>query len=314
VADVAILSPSAVSKETTREDESESGAGRMLMELHVPHGVIDAEMDFSPYRLLVLPDRVPVDGGLGEKLKGFIDSGGSLILSGTSGVSPDGSRFMLDIGADFSGDSPWDVEFIKVRDAVSENMVRSPFLVYESGIITEVKDAEVLADTWRPYFNRTHEHFCSHRNTPPKEPAGWPAVTRKGRIIHISQPIFRSYQQQGMQLHRDLVANCVALLYDKPLLTADLPSCGRATVTHQPDKGRHMIHLLYATPIRRGQTEVIEDVIPLRNVQVTIRMDSKPGRVYVAPSGQDIEYRFSDGRVELIVPTVELAAIVVLEA
>ena len=205
------------------------------------------------------------------------------------------------------------MEFIKVKDAIQKNMVRSPFLVYEGGASIKVKDAEILADTWRPYFNRTYEHFCSHRNTPPKEPAGWPAIIRKNQIIYISQPIFRSYQQQGMQLHRDLVANCVALLYANPLLTADLPSCGRVSVTYQPEENRYMIYLLYAAPIRRGQTEVIEDIIPLQSVQVTFQLESEPKRVYIAPTGQELEYRYKNGRIEFAVPEIELAAIVVVE-
>ena len=313
VADVAVLSPSAVLKESTREDESEAGASRMLMEMHIPHAVIDSEMDFSPYRLLIMPDRIPVDEELSRKLSGFLDSGGSLILSGTSGVNPEGSQFMLDLGAVYQGDSPWDVEFIKVRDGILKNMVRSPFLVYEGGQSVKVKDAEILADTWRPYFNRTYEHFCSHRNTPPKEPAGWPAVIRKNQVIYISQPIFRSYQQQGMQLHRDLVANCIDLLYNNRLLTADLPSCGRASVTYQPEENRYMIHLLYAAPIRRGQTEVIEDILPLLNVKAAFQSVSEPKRVYIAPVQQELQYRYQDGKIEFTVPVIELATIVVIE-
>lgn len=313
VADVAILSPSAAAKETTREDKSESGASRMLMEMHIPHAVIDADMDFSPYRLLILPDRVQADALLGDKLRKFLDSGGSLIMSGTSGVSMDGSQFVIDIGAEYAGDSPWDVEFIKVGDTLSENMVRSPFLVYEGGVATKVLDAEVLADTWRPYFNRTYEHFCSHRNTPPKESAGWPAVIRKNRIIYISQPIFRSYQRQGMQLHRDLVANCLSLLYENPLLSVDLPSCGRVSIMHQPKENRYMIHLLYGVPITRGETEVIEDIVPLRDVTVTCAVETDPKRVYLAPSGGDLEYEYSGGKVKLTVPVIELSSIVVVE-
>ena len=63
-----------------------------------------------------------------------------------------------------------------------------------------------------------------------------PSGIRKGNIIHIAQPIFRVYDDQGMQLHRDLVKNCIDLLYDDPLLQVSLPSCGRVNVTRQPQE------------------------------------------------------------------------------
>jgi len=55
VADVAVLAPSAVHKDPGLEP-SEVGAGLVLMENQIPFAVLDEEMDFSPYKLMVLPD------------------------------------------------------------------------------------------------------------------------------------------------------------------------------------------------------------------------------------------------------------------
>jgi len=313
VADVAILAPSAVHKDRDLEP-SELGAGLMLMENHIPFVVLDEEMDFSPYKLLVLPDRLLVDDALKAKLEAFLAAGGSMLLSGESGLDPQRKGFAIDVGAKYAGPSPWDVEYIVVGDPVAANLVRTPFLVYESGITTKVTDAEVLAEAWQPYFNRTYGHFCSHRNTPFEKPADWPAVIRKGNVIHIAQPIFRAYDEQGMQLHRDLVKNCIDLLYADPMLTCSLPSCGRVSVMQQPDEaGRLVVHLMYANPIKRGQTEVIEDIIPLFDVEVSVKTDHEPTKVYLAPEREAIDFAYDDGRVSLTVPRIEMNAIVVVE-
>ena len=313
VAEVAVLSPSGVTKIETREDKSESGACRMLMECHVPHVVIDEQMDFSPYRILVLPDAVPVDEKLKTKLEVFLENDGKLILSHQSGLNPECTFFALDIGAEYNGPSPWDVEYIKVGDEIAENLVRSPFLAYRSGVVVKVKNAAVLAETWQPYFNRTFAHFCSHRNTPPEKKAGWPAVVRQGSVIYISQPLFRIYNEQGMQLHRDLFANCLKLLQEKPIVKIELPSCGRMSVMHQKDHNRYIIHLLYANPIKRGAVEVIEDVVPLYDVPVALRVGGAPQAVYSAPSKEAIPFQYDEGYVSFAVRKLLMHEMVVVE-
>ncbi len=313
VTDVAVLAPSGVHKDRNLE-ASEVGAGLMLMENQIPFAMLDETMDLSPYELLILPDCVRVDEALKEKIDEFLDGGGKLISSGDSGLDPEGKAFTYDIGADYSGQSPNDVEYVVVGDTIAEGLVRTPFLVYESGVTTKARDGEVLAEAWKPYFNRTYGQFCSHRNTPFEGDAGWPAVIRKGNVIHIAQPIFRIYDDQGMQLHRDLVKNCIDLLYDDPLLTATLPSCARVNVTCQPQEGdRRIVHLMYANPIKRGATEVIEDIIPLFDIRVSLKVEGDVKRVYLAPEEDDIAFDLKDDRVSFVVPKVEMNQIVVVE-
>ncbi len=313
VVDVAILAPSGIHKDRDLED-SEVGAGLMLMENHIPFLMLDETMDLSPYQLLILPDSVRVDNALKAKIDAFLANGGKLLSSGESGLDPAGNGFAYDIGTKYTGPSSNDIEYVVVGDAIAQNMVRTPFLVYESGVTTKVTDGEVLAAAWKPYFNRTYGKFCSHRNTPYEGDAGWPSVIRKGNIIHIAQPIFRVYDDQGMQLHRDLVKNCIDLLYDDPLLQVALPSCGRVNITRQPQEGNRLIlHLMYANPIKRGDTNVIEDIIPLYNIPVSLKADRDISRVYLAPENEDIEFAVADGRVSFTVPKVEMNQIVVIE-
>jgi hypothetical protein len=312
VADVAVLAPSAVRKDPFLEP-SEVGAGMMLMETQTPHVLLDEEMDISPYQVLILPDAVRVDGPLEKKLKKFVASGGKLILSAESGLDPGGTRFVLDVGAEYTGPSTADVEYCAVSDAICTGMVRSPVLLYRSGVTTKVTSAEVLAETWLPFFNRTYEHFCGHLNTPCGTKAEWPCVIRNGNIIHIAQPLFSIYRDQAMQLHRDLLTNCLNLLYTDTLLEADLPSCGRATVMRQGARNRTVVHLTYVNPVHRGPTEVVEDIVPLFEREVALRLEREPKRVYLAPSREELPFTYVDGRVRFSVPRLELSQIVVAE-
>jgi hypothetical protein len=312
VADVAVLAPSAVMKDRNLT-RSEVGAGQMLMEDQIPFVVLDETMDFSPYKVLVLPDCVLCDEALAKKLNGYVAGGGALLLSGESGLNRQKTAFVVPTGTDYDGPSPWDVEYVVVGDALAKDMVRSPFLVYQSGVKTVVRSAEVLAEAWQPYFSRTYEHFCSHGSTPQEGPAGWPAVSREGRVIHIAQPIFRVYESMGMQLHRDLVLNCLDLLYPDRMLDVDLKSCGRVGLMRQEAENRLLLHLMYAVPIRRGSTEVIEDIVTLTDVEVALAVDAEPARVYLAPSREELAFEYSGGEVRFAVPKIEMNQIVAVE-
>jgi hypothetical protein len=260
-----------------------------------------------------LPDAVLADEELAKKLSDFVSAGGALLLSAESGLDRERSAFVVPTGTDYAGPSPWDVEYVVVGDSLADGLVRSPFLVYQAGVKTTVLSAEVLATTWQPFFSRTYEHFCSHGPTPFDRPAAWPAVTRKGSVVHIAQPIFRVYESMGMQLHRDLVLNCLELLYPDRMLEVGLQSCGRVGLMRQPEQKRLVLHMMYAVPIRRGATEVIEDIVTVTDVPVALKVDAAPERVYLAPSREELTFDYADGKARFTVPKVEMSQVVVIE-
>lgn len=312
VSDIGVVCGSAALGEAHRE-EGESGACNMLLQTQRQFDVIDAaNTDFGRYRLLILPDEVPVSKALKKKLDKYLKDGGALLLSGESGLDKAGLSFNVDVGADFAGKSLWDIDYTVVGDAVSANMVRSPFLNYEAGYETIVRDAEPLAGTVSPYFSRTFKHFCSHGATPPSmKDAGYPSVIRKGRVIYIAHKIFTMYKQKGMKLHRDLVDNCIKLILPEPFLEVRMPSAGRAFLMRRKGRrGQLLLHLLYASPIKRG-AEVVEDIVPLYDVKVRMRLGgAKLKSVELPLSGGRLDFKADGDLVEFSVPKVALHEIV----
>lgn len=313
VGEVGILSPRAFVASADAE-ASERGAAAVLVESQTPFMTLDAEMDFSGLRLLILPDEVPVSERLAARLNRFVQDGGALLMTGHSGLDPAGEAFALDFGLDYEGPSEWDRAYIQLRDRLTPGLVAEPFLVYETGIRTRVRDAQVLADSVRPFFNRTMARFCGHRNAPDAGPAGWPAVARKGRMLHVADPLFRVYQRHGMPLHRDVLRALMRLLLPEPLLDVRMPSCGQVTLLRQPAEGdRFVLHLIYATPIPRGHVQVIEDIVPLFDIPVSLRCERAPARVYRAPEREPVAFSHTNGRLRFVVPRLELWQVVCIE-
>ena len=134
-----------------------------------------------------------------------------------------------------------------------------------------------------------------------------------GRVIAIAHDLDRQYYREGMRLHRTLFANALARLLTDPMVTAELPSMGRLNLLHQPEQRRYVAHLTYGSPIQRGSVRVIEDIVPLRDVEVTVSLPEEVERAYLIPAMEEVELTERDGRLAVTIPELEMHAGLVLE-
>jgi hypothetical protein len=164
-----------------------------------------------------------------------------------------------------------------------------------------------------PYFNRRWDHFCSHQHTPDAEVAEFPAVTATDSIVYFAHNIFTAYRQLGQPLYRDLVQDAIRLLLGDLSLQSNLPTAARVSLMRQESENRYVLHLLYAVPVKRGAdasvyatgvqaVEVIEDLVPLHDIECRVRVPQEIKGVRLAPSGENIEYSMQDGVVTFTVP------------
>lgn len=322
VSEIALVSPEAArgggfSGHTTKND-AEEGAARMLLELHHQFDVIDLDRELDGYKLLIVPDEISLAGDLLTKVQTFIDKGGRVLLSGASGVNEARNGFVVDAGVELVGKGEWDPDYIIPTDLSPTPRVRGPFVIH--GGAWNVKPqagTKVLAQRAATYFNRTWEHFCSHQHTPDSEVLEYPAVTSNGKVAYFAHNIFTSYRHLGQPLYRDLVADAiVALLGTTATQFQNFPSQARAALTEQSAASRYVLHLLYATPVKRGgeqarfaaaetMVEIIEDLVPLHDVKCFVQVDQEINAVKLAPSGEALEYSQDNGEVRFTVPKFE---------
>lgn len=286
------------------------GAVRMLQELKIQFDIIDTGRDFTRYRLLILPDEIPVDDTLATKLRDYVEAGGSLIASHRSGLNPAGDAFALkELGVRLTDHETWSPDFLVAGEALSHDLCPasagskvSPLVMYHRALAVEMgKGAEVLASVQRSTFDRTWRHFCSHRHSPSLfEDAGYPGVVRSGRFIYFAHPIFEQYHDNAPRWVKSLLNSAITLLMPDRLVEVDAPSGVVATLQHQPEESRHVLHLLLAAPERRGKSfDIIEDEIPLHDVPVRLRLGDAVDdvkSVRVVPEGETLDFN-SDGDV-----------------
>ena len=88
------------------------------------------------------------------------------------------------------------------------------------------------------------------------------------------------------------------------MIETHMPSAARISLLHQPQERRYVAHLLYAPPLQRGRCLVIEDLVPLYDVPLTVRLPQPIRRAYLAPGGQEVAVRQTEGALHVVVPVV----------
>jgi len=257
---------------------------------------------------VILPDTIPVSPTLAAKLEKFVAGGGKLIASYKSGLNEAGDAFALKcLGVEFVGDAPFSPDFIVPAGEVGRGLPKTEHVMYKKGLAVKLrKGAKALAGTRVPYFNRTWEHFCSHRHTPSAHKRGAAGIVGKGGCIYFMHPIFTEYADDAPRWCKQLVLNALEMLLPDPRVRHDGPSTVVATLNRQKAEKRLALHLLHYIPERRAQHfDIIEDVIPLHDLTVSVKAPGKVKSVRCVPEDVPLEFATKNGRVEFALPKLE---------
>ena len=317
LAEIAILASSAVN--CKRESPSDVGAGRLLLEAHIPFDVIDSGMEFGRYKFLLLPDDIRLDDALKAKLELFAAQGGKLILSAGSGLAAGSDAFALSLPFTDAGWSPYSPDYIEAAPGFAPEFAKTPFVMYLPSRRIKVRDAESLGKVFDPYFNRSFRHFCSHQHAPYRtEPSGFDAGAMSGNVLYFAHPVFTIYRAFGMVYLQEFVLKAIRrFIGAERQVESNLPTTVRVTLFEQPAEQRAVLHLLYANTVNRGgpgiaipnspfresrPIEVVEELLPLRDVEVSVKLGRPVRSVRLVPQGTELPYREKEGRISFTVP------------
>lgn len=286
--------------------EASEGVCRMLQESGHQFDFIDSTENFSKYKVLILPDVIPVSEEFGRRLQQYLDNGGSIIASFESGLNPEKTRFALPAwGVRYKGNAPYSPDFIVPSGDIGSGLKQAEHVMYKQGAWVEAEGGENLADAIESVFNRSFEHFSSHLHSPSSGKVGYPAIVKKGRVIYFIHPVFGQYHDNAPLWVKTLVRNALNMLLPDPLLKHNGPSTMLATVNEQAAENRQVVHLLHYIPERRSKMmDIIEDVIPLHDTHISVKVDRDVTGVSLVPDNKPLDYEVKDGRIEFLVPKI----------
>ncbi|MEG1515667.1 MAG: beta-galactosidase trimerization domain-containing protein [Clostridia bacterium] len=278
----------------------EEAAYRVLSELHIPFDFVNQRESLNAYQLIILPDNVRVDDETAARLNDFTKQGGKLLLTGKSGLAMDADRFVLDcVGCTYKGCAPYAFRYVRLTDACFEHIPAIDQFLCDAGETVCLESGHELAEIVDPYFDRTYDQFCSHRQTPPKlEPSGESAIIETANGIYVSAPLFESYLKRGNRTYRDILDALIKRLYSRPLVKTNLPTITETTV-RAIDK-TVMVHLLnYVIQRKCRMLDTIEERFEVSDRQIAIRTDFAPTSVRLVPEGKPLRFIYKDGYVNV---------------
>ncbi len=246
---------------------ADQGVYQMLSELHIPFDYVNQNDELSSYRLLILPDCFIPNGPCAKRIDEFVRQGGRLLVTGRSAAR--GDRFVLEcIDARYLGESQFANSYMRLDAKAFPDLPPIDHVLYERSYLVE-SGKKALANVVEPYFDRTYDHFCSHRQTPPKtEATGSPAILSMDGCVYIAAPLFTDYAVSRSKAHRDIVAACINMLLEDPMLRCDVPSITEVSLRER--EGGYVLHLLnYVIQRRAKRIDTIEEAYHVPKARVS---------------------------------------------
>lgn len=263
--------------------ESDKGAARMLAELKICYDIINEDMDFEGYKLLVLPDKVVITEKLAKKLENFK---GGILSSGKSFKKTgiwDFAEFYEDNGTD---------GFYKYKGHI--------YGQYSVGV--KMKSNYGIAEYAEAYFRKEFDGLHGYFYNPPKKPDGYYAAVKKGNTAHIGFNIFEAYMKYGAEFLRDFAEDIINMLLSEKIICAeDLPVYSRVSVMQ--GKEYELLHVKSTFPEKKGERGIIDNhVILPHGVTVSVKGEFK--NVFALPEKVKTESYIKDGRTYITLPEI----------
>lgn len=307
--EIAVLTPEETwvpGSQQLRLDPSLIGANRLLQELNYQFDIIDSQMDFSRYQVLILPDVIEANATLLAKLSAYTQAGGAVIGSYRSLISAE--HPVNDFyGVQYEGMSEYDRDFILPNELIGKNLPQEEFVMYLKGLKIAATTADIILSSSEAYFNREGERFCSHQHAPSSRVEGRPAATRLGNVIYFSHPLFRIYRKNAPNWVKQLVKDSLELLIARKLLKHDGPSTLLTTVNRDVTGCYHMIHALhYITQKNSEDIFTIDEIIPLHQVTISYELGNQEvEKVTNVKTGEAVSYQVINGYVACMIPRID---------
>jgi hypothetical protein len=314
------------------DEKSLRGAHRMLTESMIPCHIAHEQhllQHLPEYRAVIAADQRYLSPQLVQALTAWVHEGGLLISAARTGTLDDKfeptGKFALEdlLGVRYEGIYDQTHAYIEVTDPqLKAGTLDMPHLAEAPSVFAKpiADDVRVLAKLRRIYLRSDGKLLL--RWSPVGEDSGYPAITLrkvgKGWAVFIAGDIFRAYQVKNQWNMKVILANLLRLVMSEPLVTVEAPAWLEVVLMRQiaeaaPEKrARLLVHLINHHGDRPvdGNNYCLEQVMPVRDVTVHLRVDKKPSSVTLEPDGSVAEWSYAHGILTVQVPEVAIHRIV----
>jgi hypothetical protein len=321
VTDTALLAavPSPDLPAPATEGDELQGAHKMLLESHVQFDIV-ASIDthlYDRYRTIILPEPNDYGADAINKLRHWVEAGGTLIAVGTSLVRGGTMELQDVLGLAYIEPSVFSVSHFRPHPGVRGEACNIELQCRETTQKVVATTAETIADYIFPQGESIPERaFRNPDAAPPREEKSiYPFATLnrfgKGRAVYIAGSVFRAYWKYNHHWLRQFVDGVIRHLDPDPLYTIDAPATVEANLM-KTDTGDLLLNLVdYQVGHQSSRAAIpsIERLYPRCRTACRIKA-SGVRRVVLEPQGTHIPFESSGGTIRFTIPEFTLLAIV----
>jgi hypothetical protein len=244
------------------------------------------------YPLLVLAEWDYLEQDFRQELLEYVRQGGNLLLVGPQAAA----LFEKELGVEWVGDVQPEATLWLEHEGLLGGLSRNPFREARPG-----QDAKP--------FGRL---FTDNDLTGPSYPAATISEYGQGRLAAVYANLGERYAHGQNYVVRRFLDALTRELFTQPLVEVRGSHTVDVTLGRQ---GEALLVNLVNTAGPHGDPDVYtyDEIPPLGPLAVTIRMPEAPKHVTLQPAGTDLPFTFRDGKVEVLLPRLEIYDILWVE-
>jgi hypothetical protein len=185
------------------------------------------------------------------------------------------------------------------------------------------EDLQILARLRKIYLRSDGQPLL--RWSPVGEDSGYPAITLrrvgKGWAAWLAGDFFHAYQVKNQWNLKHIVANLLRTTIPNPPVTVDAPAWLEVVLMRQRadrapgGRGRLLVHLVnpHGDHPVDGNYRCVEQILPIRKVEVRVRCSKRPTRITLEPGGATPKWTYARGTITVSVPEVAIHRAVAIQ-
>ncbi len=295
-------------------DEYLYGMTKLMLEARLQFDVVEPSQEWERYGLVVLPDGFRPDAATVERLHAFVAKGGAVLVCHEAGLAAGATASWLErYGLTYAGASPFKPAYLVPQVPFTGDIPAYEYALYEGASQWKAAGAATsLAALGEPKFQRTAEHFTSHKQSPFDHLTDFTAMARSGRVGLIAFPVGQSYYRNGYWIYRAAFEHLLGEVLPQRLVRSSAPLSTEITVTQQSAQKRFLVHVINYSPVRKAppHPEFHEDPVPLTDVTVRLNLPLKVAAARALVAGDKLRVRAGQGGVEVTLARVPISEVV----
>jgi hypothetical protein len=259
--------------------------GQKAVEILMEHHLKD---NMQKYPLIVIPECDYLEPSFIGELKDYVTNGGNLLVMGNESVL----LFKDELGIVSETEIPEGLAYISAGGRIGS--VRSEIRkVRLSGNSIPVSN----------FYERSDYNYPSDIIASSVRQYG------KGMIAGIYFNAGTSYNEYKTFVIRDFISELIERLIPERIVTVSGSHLVHMAVNKLND--RLYINLINIAGEHTSQNVIGYDEIPeLQNITVTINTGRNPSAVILQPEGENLVYRYSEGKVSVMIPEIRIHSII----